>query len=128
MGSYNWIDFEAHCPSCKQDSKIEAQCHAASSYDGVGDVKHFHNKHYRFGDPMAWYPRNHKLWSTWAEPAGNYTASEHGIVERCYSTCLSCKADLIAVIEFRDATPIGLTGAKLLVDKEWLCDPHLSSS
>lgn len=98
MGSYNWLDFPAHCPACRTIATVRAQTHVASDYGAGDEDGRFHDRTYRLGIPMAWLPPSHRKYDTWREKCDSSHTSPPQ--EACYSSCLSCNAELCAVVEF----------------------------
>jgi hypothetical protein len=71
----------------------------ASSYDGDSTGR-FHDRTYRLGETMAWFPPSDKRSASWCEAAD--PGHLPSIREACYSECLSCRAPLCVVLEFEN--------------------------
>ena len=115
MSAFNWIVIEATCPSCRRVSSLRAQTHVASDYSGDASGR-FHDRQYRLGESMAWWPTSDPRYVGWRANA----APVQGIgsaSEACYTDCLSCGAKLYAVIEFESLTPKRV--ADIGVEQEW---------
>jgi hypothetical protein len=123
MGAFNYIVVQAHCPACNTDTDIECQCHIASSFNG-DERGWFCHKEYRLGEKMLWWPEGdarHSLWCSNDVIDGKLVEEfvTHGdsSLECCYSECTQCKAELFAVIRFRDIAPVELVEVGL--EKDW---------
>ena len=110
MGAFNWVEFEAECPVCKQTGLLRAQTHVASDYDG-DDRGRFCHRVFRVGDRMFWWDEKdpkYKEWkdSNWMDP--ETTAKEYAkdaSTECCYTYCTMCGSeDLFAVVHFQSLT------------------------
>jgi hypothetical protein len=105
MGAYNYVVFEDVCPSCGERSRIRAQTHVASSFDG-DDRGRFCHKDYQLEETMAWWPKTDSAgWQSWLEGADEVVGDGVGACEHCYADCEACKAELVVTIDFRDAVP-----------------------
>ena len=114
MGAYNWIEVDALCPVCGENSTIRCQTHVASSFDG-DDSGRFCLRTYRLGDPMPWFSSSETGYHRrleMAEPENQADARE-----TCYSDCTRCDAELFVVIQFRGFTPSEVVGLGL--ESEW---------
>ena len=101
MGAFNYIKIHGKCPSCETDSIILCQTHIASDYDGNLEVGRFHDHTYELGEKMPWFEDDPDTWFAVDE----YKVGKNEAKEACYSTCLSCGADIYAIIYFKNATP-----------------------
>ena len=95
---------------------MRSQTHVASDFGGV-DVR-FHDREYRLGEPMAWWPRDHARHGAWSEHAvhaddGDLEAYE----EACLATCNCCTADLYVIVRFRETVPEAVLAVGLA--SEW---------
>ena len=107
MAAYNYVEFEATCPSCHQLATIECQTHIASSFNG-DKTGRFCHRTYRLGDKMLWYPLGHLRFNKWREDS-EPDQPPNQAVEACYCECQNCKAELCAVIRFEEVTPVEVT-------------------
>lgn len=102
MGAFNWIDIEAACPACKAPATLRAQTHIASDYAG-DSAGRFHDRTYRIGEQLAWFPPPDKRSTQWSDGADpNHLPL---VREACYATCPRCRADVCVVIEFENLVP-----------------------
>ena len=117
MGAFNWIELLAKCPACGAESSLRAQTHIASSFDGDRTGR-FHDRTYRLGEAMAWFPDSDSRNSAWAD------ASDPGhrpaVHEACYGECSSCRGDLCVVLEFASLAPTRVVS--LTREAEWPAD------
>jgi hypothetical protein len=115
MSAYNWIEIEDYCPSCKKKSLIKCQTHFCSEYDG-DDSGRFHDRTYKLGDRMAWWPISDKRFSGWRESnlGDNYGCDASS--ECCCSECMSCGAELFVVIDFVECSPSKVLNMGLEID------------
>lgn len=107
MAAYNDVLFEGTCPSCGQVSLMRAQCHVASSFDG-DDRGRFCLKEYALGQPMDWWPREHRSFEKWKDAdvhIPDLSDPDH-VEEDCLLICERCGADLYAVIAFEVNVPV----------------------
>ena len=106
MSAFNYITFSGTCVYCKENTQIEVQTHMAASFNG-DDQGRFCLFHYNLGETMRWWPANHPEFDQWidfrAHPTENNT-----YLEDCYGACKNCDQELIAIIEFKNLTPIAL--------------------
>lgn len=109
MGAFNWIEFQGRCPSCATNTTIRAQTHVASDYGGDATGR-FHDRTYRLGETMAWWPREDQRFDRWREVYED-------AIEACYSNCSACNAELCAVIRFQDRSPIEVRA--LTTEENW---------
>jgi hypothetical protein len=112
MGAFNWIQFEATCPACKEESTIKAQAHICSDYDGA--IERFHGKTYQIGQKMDWWQESDARYADWKD--GDSSAGDIA-TECCYSECLNCGAELYAIINFASCTPVAV--ADMGLEKDW---------
>lgn len=100
MGAYNWILITARCPSCSCEVQLRCQTHIASDYGG-DESGRFHDREYRVGDPLKWWPQQSPKYAKW-RVNGIIGGSGYGDfdTECCYTACPECKTNLYAVIEF----------------------------
>ena len=103
MSAFNWILFDAACPSCRAASALKAQTRVASDYAGDSTGR-FHDRVYRVGDIMAWWPTDHPRFAAWRPEEALLTGPDKAS-EACYTECVSCGASLYAVIEFESLRP-----------------------
>jgi hypothetical protein len=103
MAAYNYVTFEGTCPSCGRGATIRAQVHVASSFDGDDSGRYAHRE-YQLGERMAWWPPSDRRFSAWSE-YGQPGQPPGEALEACYSECRRCRADVFAVIRFRDLVP-----------------------
>lgn len=104
MSALNWIEVQGHCQSCKEKTLIKCQTHFCSDYDG-DETGRFHDRSYKLGEKMAWWPGADVRYSEWMESNAD---NKHGCdlnTECCYSECGSCKAELFVVIKFKECVP-----------------------
>jgi hypothetical protein len=97
VAAFNWVNFDATCPSCGRRSGIRAQVHIGASYKG-NDTGRLHDRAYSLGDRLPWFDESQDEYaSEWrqSEPVGSAS-------EACYSSCGLCHAELYAVIVVRD--------------------------
>ena len=94
---------------------MHAQTHVASSYDG-DETGRFHDRYYELGQRMAWWPKGHPKFGSWTTGAHSAT-TEIEAVEACYSSCLACKAELFAIVQFQELVPKAIIGFGL--EREW---------
>ena len=118
MSAYNWISFDSDCPVCQRDTTIKAQTHVASDYDG-DDSGRFHDRLYRLGETMRWWPEQHPRFSEWKNEGFPNRSERRGdeCEEACYARCEACGAKLCAVIEFRRMSPVRIL--KLGLEDDW---------
>lgn len=123
MSAYNWIEFEGVCPNCGQNSKIRSQTHMCSDFDG-DDTGRFHDRTYKLGEQMAWWPESDERFSYWKEDnrsldfngeEGTYTYDDS--FECCYSECLKCGSDLYVIIKFVKCAPVNVS--ELGLESKW---------
>jgi hypothetical protein len=90
------------CPVCGLSKGIRAQTHTASDYSG-DESGRFHDREYRPGDEMAWWPASDPRFESWRANRRGPGASHDSEVddEACYAECLACHANLYAVVRFR---------------------------
>jgi hypothetical protein len=115
MAAFNWIEIEGACPCCGQQGIIRCQTHVASDYDGDATGR-FHERSYRLGERMAWWPPGHPSYEHWRE-ASEPGRPEGETVEAACATCGSCAAELYAVLRFRDLRPVEVL--KLGPERDW---------
>jgi hypothetical protein len=97
------------------EGEVRCQTHVASSYRGDASGR-FHDRAYRVGEAMAWWPRGDRRWGEWrvwggrggvsdregeAGEAGE--ADEEREEEACYADCAACGAELYVIVRFRAA-------------------------
>lgn len=103
MAAFNYIEFNYMCPNCFSHSKMKAQTHIASDYEG-DETGRFMERTYQLGEKMAWYDvysEEYIDWMTWGKPINNQPVTEY-----CHTSCMSCQRDLYSLIEFQDITPV----------------------
>jgi hypothetical protein len=119
MGSFNWITFDAICPACQEFSKITAQTHMCSDYNGDGRGR-FHDQFYKLGEKMWWWEKSDSRYKQWQEGDDrlykNFTINDDAS-ECCYSSCSLCSKNLYAIIKFVACTPMKLI--KLGLENDW---------
>jgi hypothetical protein len=76
----------------------------------------FHDRIYRLGETMAWWPRTDARYSTWVSDRAHTATDEHA-AEACYTECSQCKAKLYAVIEFDSLRPMRVRAIGL--EEDW---------
>lgn len=102
MAAFNWILIDTACPACARSALVRCQTHVASSYDGDSSGR-FHDREYRVGQRMAWWPPGDPRHDDWLQDHG---ASGSSLAEEpCYADCTACGAELLVVIRFRDLVP-----------------------
>ena len=108
MGAYNWILISACCPECRSQVELRCQTHIASSFDGTADGR-FHDREYRLGEKMRWWPETSKLYKEWRDD-GLINGPVEGPIdyECCYTSCPKCGAALFAAIRFEDVRPVAV--------------------
>ena len=116
MSAYNWIKIEGHCPSCGIETGIKCQTHFCSDYDG-DDTGRFHDRTYKLGDRMGWWPSTFPKYSEWYEGNSKNKRGYGASTECCYSECLNCGAELFVVIRFNECTPVEVS--KLGLEANW---------
>lgn len=105
MAAFNWISIDDACPSCGQRGTIRAQTHVASDYGG-DERGRFHDREYRLGDEMVWWPAGHPQFTAWklgnaVHPPTDPDDDE----EACHAAWRACGAELFVVLEFHDRRP-----------------------
>jgi hypothetical protein len=117
MSAYNWIKVETKCPVCQKQVELRCQTHAASDYDG-DQAGRFHDKEYRLGEPLRWWPKGHKNYPTW-RVNGRIGSPNEGEFdwECCYTSCPSCRANLFALIQFDG--PRSVTIEEIGLETNW---------
>jgi hypothetical protein len=115
MAAFNWIEIDGECPSCGRAATLRCQTHVASDFGG-DDTGRFCNRVYRLGDPMAWWPRDHRKYASWREDS-EPDQPEDQAVEACYASCTACGAELYAVLRFHEVKAVEVLGVGLEV--EW---------
>lgn len=116
MSAYNWIEIEGRCPSCSKNVAIKCQTHFCSDYDG-DETGRFHDRTYKLGDTMAWWPKGFPKYSEWIESNSNAEYGYDVSAECCYSECLNCDAELFVVIRFDEFAPLEVL--KLGLEANW---------
>lgn len=114
MGAYNYLHFSHRCPSCGQTAEIAAQTHVAASFGGAGMRYYLHD--YKLGDKMHWWPKHYRDYTDWREGGEPELMTDDGTVEYAYADCMSCKAELYAIISYRDLVPISVEEVGLVKD------------
>jgi hypothetical protein len=105
MSAYNWIEIFNDCPNCRLRTTIKCQTHYFSDYDG-DDSGRFHDRTYKLGQKMPWWNELNQRYFSFLEGPRDFEKNQDGYFrECCYSTCLSCGAELYVVIEFKSSTP-----------------------
>ena len=117
MAAYNWIHFEATCPSCHQGARVRCQTHIASDYGG-DETGRFFDREYQLGDKMAWWPEGHKHFRDWREEwsGDGRNLPPNQAIEACYADCERCTTNLCAVILFENLRPVQITHLTLAAD------------
>jgi hypothetical protein len=115
MSAYNWIEIEGRCPSCGKDTEIKCQTHFCSDYDG-DNTSRFHDRTYKLGHMMAWWPSTFPRYSEWIQSNSNNKDRYLARSECCYSECLNCGAELFVVIRFNDCSPVEVLSLGLEVN------------
>jgi hypothetical protein len=102
MSAYNWLLLDERCPICGGSKGIRAQMHTASDYDG-DESGRFHDREYRVGDEMRWWPVSDPRFKSWRADRRRGEPLQDGELdeEACYAECLSCHARLYVVVRFR---------------------------
>jgi predicted RNA-binding Zn-ribbon protein involved in translation (DUF1610 family) len=113
MAAFNWILFDGACPECGSVTPIRCQTHVASDYDGDAGGR-FHDRTYRFGERMAWWPESDSRYIRWSEDC--VSLPDGSSSEACYSDCTSCGAELCAVLRFEALVPRELLALRLEAD------------
>jgi len=108
MAAFNYILFEATCPSCGQRATIRAQTHIASDYDG-DERGRFMNHEYRVGEAMWWFMPTHPDYETWKTWGGEGSR----VSEECFATCTHCSARSRVTIDFEDTVVLGVSELSL---------------
>ena len=114
MSAFNWIEASCICPACKSLAILRAQTHIAASYQG-NEQGRFSGKTYRLNESLAWWPPADPRYPSWQEDCD--LAHRPLIEEACYAECLSCHAELCAVLEFKDLRAVRVVQAS--VASEW---------
>lgn len=104
MGAFNWITIDATCPVCTWPTSIRCQTHVASTYDGDATGR-FHERAYRLGERMAWWPPADPRHDDWRDAPSAIPRDGSSIDEACYADCTACGDALCVVIRFRDLVP-----------------------
>ena len=93
MAAFNYIKIKTECPVCKTDSDILCQIHVASDFDGDMNTNRFCHHIYEMGQKMPWFTseEDKDLWYVCEE----YLTEDGKVRENCYSTCESCKTELM---------------------------------
>lgn len=100
MAAYNWVIVSEPCPACGCTSDIRAQTHVASDYDG-DDTGRFHDREYRLGERMHWWPASDSRFPGWrANRSRKGVPSLEIEEEACYAECPSCHARLFVILRF----------------------------
>lgn len=116
MSAYNWIDINRNCPSCHSDAHIKCQAHYFSDYSG-DDSGRFHDRNYRLGQAMSWWNQSDPKYLSFLEGESNPDGMKvNRLIECCYSTCMSCDADLYVAIAFLVNTPEKILDVGLIAD------------
>ncbi len=116
MSAYNWIEFEGCCPSCQKKAVIRCQIHTCSDYDG-DDTGRFHDRIYKLGDVMAWWPVSDPRYNDWLDSNTKKEYEYDANTECCYAECGKCSAELFSVIKFNNCSPAEVLGLGL--EKDW---------
>ncbi len=116
MSAYNWIVVEACCPICHENVCVKCQTHVASSFDGDSSGR-FHNRQYRVGESMRWWPQGRTNYEAWRAD-GRIDGPTSGPIdwECCYASCPACDGDLYAVIRFEGPRPVAVERVGVEVD------------
>jgi hypothetical protein len=104
VAAFNWIAFEGECPACGRLGPIRCQTHVASDYGGDRTGR-FHDRLYRLGEPMAWWPRDHAAYARWREASEPGQPADQAL-EACYAACAACGADLYVVLRFEEIAAV----------------------
>lgn len=117
VGAYNWIKLDNMCPVCGRESAIVCQTHAAASFDG-DQTGRFHERAYRLGERMAWWPPDDPRFGSWrvnGRRDGKYVAP--GVDEEaCYAKCGASGHELYAVIRYRNLVPEAVLDVGAIAD------------
>ena len=104
MGAFNWILVDGICPNCESPQRFWCQTHIAS--DCGGDHRgRFHDREYRLGEEMWWWPRTHPCFMDWRDEGARLTGDPAVGEEACYATCPKCGQELCVVVQFRENVP-----------------------
>ncbi|WP_157603835.1 hypothetical protein [Rhizobacter sp. Root1221] len=114
MSAFNWIEAPCICPACRTSAMLRAQTHVAASFQGNGQGR-FSGRTYRLNESLAWWPPTDPRYLSWQE--GCDPAHRPLIEEACYAECLSCHAELCAILEFNDLKAVRIIQAS--VEPEW---------
>jgi hypothetical protein len=87
MSAYNWIIFEAQCPSCNKEVELRCQAHVAADFGG-DEIGRFCHRDYVLGQAMRWWPEEDARYKGW-RLNGKIGGPTEGEVdsECCYATC-----------------------------------------
>jgi hypothetical protein len=118
VGAANDILIDNVCPICGRLAKIRCQTHVATSYAGDNRGR-FCLEEYRLGEQMRWWAPDHPEFLHWRERDRCIDPDDdpHVAEEACYSHCLSCRADLVVVVRYRDLVPVEILG--ISPETEW---------
>lgn len=116
MSAYNWIETKINCPACHSDACIKCQVKYFSDYSG-DDSGRFHDRKYHLGQAMSWWNRSDPKYLSFLEEESTPDGMKiDRLIECCYSTCMSCGADLYVLIEFSFNMPEKILDLGLLAD------------
>ena len=108
MAAFNWIVVEATCPACGSQATLRCQTHVASDFAGDGS-RRFHDREYRVGDSMAWWPSSDSRFPQWrANRTSNPRVDPNVDEEACHATCNQCAAPLFVILRFYGVKPDGI--------------------
>lgn len=104
MAAFNWIIFDNRCPVCSEMTKIRAQTHVASTFEG-DEQGRYCNMTYRPKDKMRWWDKGDERYANWTL-GGNRVIGDTSddIRECCYAICSNRNDRLYAIVKFSNLT------------------------
>ena len=99
MSAFNIVIIRSQCPACHQVANLRCQTHVARLHgeDFSGIIE---PKDYSLGEPMVVKTDSRRVVEWLSRMRGKR------VTECCYADCDLCHAELFAVINFSELTPV----------------------
>jgi hypothetical protein len=100
MGAYNNLMLTDRYPRCGMVAELTLQLHAAASFES-DDNGRFHDRSYRLGDQLEWWPESDPRFDSWHEDPAVSDRGDGTFEEAVFGDCSICNMAVVGATVYR---------------------------